>query len=158
MAEETSPTTREILGGLRPSQLWTLGSSIVALLLGSFWLGIFIEKTRSETVILNKEKSIAELQADHRTFSEAKDKELSTLKDEIATHKRAMQFASDKLNELNSQYSALEAKAEFLNRFNSYLSDPNGSSKNYLLIMFVYYGEILRNADLVLIVKVLIFP
>jgi hypothetical protein len=140
MPRENLPSIREILSGLRPPQLWGLGSSIVVLFIGSLGLGTFIEKTQSQNALLEKNMRIAELTNNSSSIVFSKDKEISKLGEEINDLKSVIQFVRDKLKDKESIYFRLETKSEFLNRYVSFMTAKDDFSKklfsDYVCVMW----------------------
>ena len=109
MPDDTTPTIRELLLSITVGQAWALGSSIVALLVGSFILGNFIGSF----------------------VSAAKNAKLSDANEGLQV---TINTLKDSLNTASERYQQLDAKTEFLNRYVSYLVAPNDSTSKQLFV------------------------
>jgi hypothetical protein len=111
MSGDRAPAVRQLLGSLTPSQLWGLGIAVVAVISGAFALGVFVENTRGESVLLERSREIAGLE------------------DQVSDHQSALEVARDRLEEAATERAMLESKAEFLNRYVSYANSNDEVSK-----------------------------
>lgn len=125
-ASASDHTVRDLLRSLTLSQAWAIGAAVVALLGGTFGLGAFIQSSRDDGKVneLTAKQATANLEKDH-TIADLETKN-SDLKRTIDTLKGALESA------LN-QKESLDGKAEFLNRYLSYVQGPNGVSKKLLV-------------------------
>ena len=100
---ENIPSIRQIIGALRPGQLWAIGGAVATVVLGSFGLGAFVELTRSETDLLGK------------------DREIATLQRGVSDFENALKVARAELQRAADRHQMAESKNEFLNRYVAFL-------------------------------------
>ena len=109
MANDTTPTLRELLLSMTTGQAWALGGAIVALVAGSFYLGNLVGSF----------------------VPAAKNAQLSSVNEGLQERINTLQ---DNLKTASEQYRQLDAKTEFLNRYVSYLTEPRDSTSKQLFI------------------------
>jgi hypothetical protein len=100
-----------LVGRMSPAQLWSVAVALVAVLGGAFGLGVFVQNTRNDRVLLEKERESGEVEA------------------ELQTHKAQLKAAQDALTLESDLIAQLNAKARFLAQYVTYLRQPGETSK-----------------------------
>ena len=158
MEKQTPLSIRDILATLSPSQGWTIGGAVVAVVVGSFGLGVYVQGVRADRTLLGvdsqheravraKDQEIADLKAKIRrsndkvaALSQTHDSKVKQLEEKNADLQRASLQSQAGLEALATQHAGLETKTEFLNRYVSYLLGPDSVAKklfaDYVCVMW----------------------
>jgi hypothetical protein len=104
-------TLRDILASLTPGQAWSIAAAAVAIIVGAFVFGVFVETTTGERELLDREKRIAELEST-----------LESRESELETATRVLEVQASLVQEL-------DAKSRFLGQYVTYLRDRSSQSK-----------------------------
>jgi hypothetical protein len=107
-----TPSLLAILRSLTVAQAWSTAGAVVAVLIGAFLLGGFVQSVRDDS-------KITEISAENRTLKSG----IETLSSALSTAQKTQEL--------------LEGKAEFQNRYLTYLIAPSSAVSDKLFVDFV---------------------
>jgi hypothetical protein len=129
----TDKPLRELFHSLSTGQAWSIGAACVAVICGSFLLGGVLQSGRDDTAINAKDQQITSLKSESATNKLASDQQIASLNTRVRDQDRAITEVTKNLTGALNEKDIYAQKAEFLNRYLSYVQGHDSVAKTLLV-------------------------
>jgi hypothetical protein len=126
-------TLGQVWRSLTVAQAWVLSASVVAVLSGTFGLGVFFQSLLHNATISGKEREISRLNAELDSVRLANQGATAELRQQVADARRTSEALEKGLAAAIGDRDAFEGKAEFLHRYIEYIQTHHEISKKLLV-------------------------
>ncbi|WP_411992075.1 hypothetical protein [Agarivorans sp. DSG3-1] len=113
---------KDILSSLTPTQFYAISAACVAIIVGTYIFGSFVQKTQSDGLLNDKDNIIRENSFRHMQETDALIRKINDLENKKASLEETLAFEAELIR-------ALDSKSRFLSQYITYLSNPSDQSK-----------------------------